>query len=43
LPGDYSGLQLLSYMHVGMQQYLPGADTGTGLDKEYLIAKGLAG
>ena len=43
LPGKFSGLQLLSYMHVGMRQFMPDADTGTGLDKEYLIAKGLAG
>ena len=43
LDGDFSGLQLLCYMHAGMQLFDPRIDTGTGLAKEYEIAKGLAG
>ncbi len=41
LPGDFSGLQLLSLMHVGLKQFDPSADTGSGLDREYEIAKGM--
>ena len=43
LDGDFSGLQLLCYMHVGMQKFDPRVDTGSGLTREYEIAKGLAG
>ena len=43
LDGDFSGLQLLCYMHVGMQMFDPRVDTGSGLAREYEIAKGLAG
>ena len=38
LPGDFSGLQLLSIMHVGIRLFDPNADTGTGLDREYEMA-----
>jgi tetratricopeptide (TPR) repeat protein len=41
LDGDFTGLQLLSYMHVGMKMVSPNADTGSGLDREYEIAKGM--
>ena len=43
LEGDFSGLQLLSYMHVGMDLLSPGVESGSGLQKEYEIAKGMAG
>ena len=43
LPGDFSGLQLLSYLHVGMKLFDPGADTGSGLDPEYAAALALSG
>ena len=43
LGGDFSGLQLLCYMHAGMQMFDPRIDTGSGLTREYEIAKGLAG
>jgi tetratricopeptide (TPR) repeat protein len=38
LPGDFSGLQLVSIMHVGIRLLDPTADTGTGLDREYELA-----
>lgn len=41
LEGDFSGLQLLCYMHVGLKQFDPRADTGSGLDKEYEMARSL--
>lgn len=41
LDGEFTGLQLLSYMHVGMKMFNPDADTGSGLDREYAIAKGM--
>jgi tetratricopeptide (TPR) repeat protein len=41
LEGDFSGLQLLCYMHVGMAQFDPGMDCGSGLQREFEIAKGL--
>jgi len=43
LDGDFSGLQLLCYMHVGMALFAPGVDCGSGLQREYEIAKGMAG
>lgn len=43
LPGDFSGLQLVSMMHVGVRLFDPNADPGTGLDREYEIAAGLRG
>ena len=39
LTGDFSGLQLLCYMHVGFAMFDPNADCGSGLSKEYGIAK----
>ena len=41
LDGEFTGLQLLSYMHVGMKMFKPEVDTGSGLDREYAIAKGM--
>lgn len=41
LDGEFSGLQLLAYMHVGLKMFQPEADTGSGLDREYAIAKGM--
>ena len=41
LEGDFSGLQLLCYMHVGLKQFDPRANTGSGLDKEYEMARSL--
>ena len=43
LDGDFSGLQLLCYMHVGMALFAPGVDCGSGLQREYEIAKGMTG
>ncbi len=41
LPGEFSGLQLLSMMHVGIRMFDPKVDTGSGLDREYDVAKGM--
>ena len=41
LEGEFTGLQLLSYMHVGMKMFKPDVDTGSGLDREYEIARGM--
>ena len=41
MTGDFSALELLSYMHVGIRMFDPQADTGTGLDQEYEIARGM--
>lgn len=38
---DFSGLQLLCMMHVGLKGLDPNADSGSGLDREYEIAKKL--
>ncbi|MFZ4537674.1 tetratricopeptide repeat protein [Propionivibrio sp.] len=43
LQGDFSGLQLLCMMHVGMAMFDPHADCGSGLTREFEIAKGLSG
>ena len=43
LEGDFSGLQLLCYMHVGIKHFDPTGQTGSGLDKEYEVAKEMAG
>ncbi|MBK8115020.1 MAG: tetratricopeptide repeat protein [Candidatus Accumulibacter sp.] len=43
LEGDFSGLQLLCYMHVGIKYFDPTAATGSGLDKEYGVAREMAG
>ena len=40
-PGDYSGLHLLSMMHVGIKMLDPSADSGSGLDREYQLAKAM--
>ena len=41
-PGDFSGLQLVSIMHVGIKLLDPNAETGTGLDREYELASTLS-
>lgn len=41
LPGEFTGMQLLSYMHVGLKQVEPSMDTGIDLDKEYRMALGM--
>lgn len=40
-PGDFSGLQLVSLMHVGIKSLDQNAETGTGLDREYELASRL--
>jgi tetratricopeptide (TPR) repeat protein len=37
-PGDYSGLHLLSMMHVGLKMFDAHADSNSGLDREYAAA-----
>ena len=39
--GDFSGLQLVSIMHVGIKSLDPNAETGTGLDRDYELASSL--
>ena len=41
LPGDFSGLQLVSYMYVGFKLLSPEIDIGFDLAKEYETAKRL--
>lgn len=43
LQGDFSGLQLLSIMHVGLKYIDPSLDSQSGLDAEYETAKQMAG
>ena len=43
LDGDFSGMQLLSIMHVGLKAIDPSLDTQSGLDAEYDAAKKMAG
>ncbi len=43
LPGEFSGLQLVSIMHAGIRWLDPNADTGTGLDREYEVALAMRG
>jgi len=43
LPGDFSGLHLLSMMHVGLKQIDASLDTQSGLDAEYEFAKQMVG
>lgn len=43
LPGDFSGLQLLSMMHVGLKMIDPSLDSQSGLDAEYEAARKMAG
>lgn len=39
LEGDFSGLQLLCHMHVGMALFDPTMDSGSGLQREYELAR----
>ncbi|MSQ51893.1 MAG: hypothetical protein EXR28_08395 [Betaproteobacteria bacterium] len=39
LPGDFSGLQLLSMMHAGFRLFDENADTGADFDKELSVAR----
>lgn len=41
MPGDYSGLQLVSYLFVGMRRIAPEYDVGFDLAQEYALAMGL--
>jgi tetratricopeptide (TPR) repeat protein len=41
LPGNYSGLELVSLMYVGFKQVEPGLDAGFDLSKEFEAAKQL--
>jgi len=41
LPGEFSGLQLVSIMHTGIRLLDPDAETGTGLDREYELASAM--
>lgn len=43
IPGDFSGLQLLCYMHAGLKGLDPKADSGSGLDREYELARKMVG
>ena len=43
LPGEFSGLQLVSILHTGIRLLDPNADTGTGLDREYKAALAMRG
>lgn len=43
LDGDFSGLQLLCYMHVGMALFDSTIDCGSGLKREYEMAKSMYG
>ncbi len=43
LPGDFSGLELVSMMHVGVLMFDPKTAMQTGLDREYEIAVSLYG
>ncbi|WP_404296972.1 tetratricopeptide repeat protein [Halomonas sp.] len=43
LDGDFSGMQLLSMMHVGLKSIDPSLDTQSGLDAEYDAARKMAG
>lgn len=38
LPGDYTALQLVSFLYVGMQQVDPSVDTGADFSREYRAA-----
>lgn len=41
MEGEFSALNLLCLMHVGVRSFDPNADTATGLDKEYEVAKAM--
>jgi hypothetical protein len=42
LPGKFSGLQLVSYMYVGMKELAPDSDPGIDLSREYEQARNLS-
>jgi Flp pilus assembly protein TadD len=39
-PGVFSGMKIVSYMYAAFQQFMPGADVGIDLSKEYAAVKG---
>lgn len=43
MPGSFSGLQLVCYLYVGMQQIAPEEDIGFDLAREYAAAQPLFG
>jgi hypothetical protein len=43
MPGEFSALNLLCLMHAGVRSFDPNAGTGTGLEKEYAVAKAMRG
>lgn len=43
IPGDFSGLQIVCMMHVGLKQLDPALDAGMDLDREYEAALSLYG
>ncbi len=43
LPGDFSGLELVSMMHVGFRMFDPNMDPETGLEREYQMARSISG
>lgn len=42
LPGEYSGLELVSIMHVGFRMFDPNTDPETGLEREYQMARSMS-
>ena len=43
MAGEFSALNLLCLMHVGVRTFDPDSDTGADLDKEYDVAKAMRG
>jgi len=43
LPGEFTGLQLVSYMYVAFKQIEPGLDVGIDLSEEFKAAQQIAG
>lgn len=41
LPGEFSGLHLVSIMYVAFQQTAPGQDVGIDLSREYQAAQAI--
>jgi tetratricopeptide (TPR) repeat protein len=39
-PGTFSGMKIVSYMYAAFQQFMPSADVGIDLSKEYAAVKG---
>jgi hypothetical protein len=39
-PGVFSGMKIVSYMYAAFQQFMPGADVGIDLSREYAAVKG---